>query len=453
MSAVAYVISYRTLPSIERAARRTMSDHLDREQGAWKPFLDMLASEHGEMQIPARQQAITGRQLATAFDMLRAKLDDPDGFGRLTADSFRRTTVAPPPSGSTEGQLVLGLHAAGRASDAAAAYAGFVVLELSAGHQVHRPAEDFAAFLKLGGTLLAAGHVAAALPASKLASSGIGSAKAKAEDLLASLDGQVAEVSAINADHAAGLSRMRDLMAAGAVRLRRTLLRAERERDRRQRAWRADIEAEVEKRFREAEARLQALDLTGFIPPVAVQPGDRRRQQRLLEPIIATRQRRRPGCGKHRVAQPQRIRTARYQPDTRRRRPDVARHPQHPQKLRPPRLGPSVVAQRPHLDAPVPAPGDQRPSRLVRRYTGAGAGAGARARARARAGARPNRLTHPSKAHLPRPRFLMNRPARTQGGRQRPGLPPQPSRPSAPSARPSSPTRNSSSFLLCTKRA
>lgn len=263
MSAVAYVISYRTLPSIERAARRTMADHLDREQGAWKPFLDMLASEHGEMQIPARHQAITGRQLATAFDMLLAKLDDPNGFGRLTADSFRRSTIAPPPSGSTEGQLVLGLHAAGRTGDAAAAYAGFVVLELSAGHQVHRPAEDFAAFLKLGGTLLAAGHVAAALPASKLASSGIGSAKAKAEDLLASLDGQVAEASAINADHAAGLSRMRDLMATGAVRLRRTLLRAERERNRRQRTWRTDIEAEVEKRFGEAEARLQALDRLG----------------------------------------------------------------------------------------------------------------------------------------------------------------------------------------------
>ncbi len=109
MSGVAYVINYRTRPSIERAARRTMADHLDREQGAWKPFLDMLASEHGEMQIPARHQAITGRQLVTPFDMLRAKLDDPDGFGRLTADSFRRTTGAPPPSGSTEGRLVLGL--------------------------------------------------------------------------------------------------------------------------------------------------------------------------------------------------------------------------------------------------------------------------------------------------------------------------------------------------------
>lgn len=289
MSAAVYVINYRTLPSIERAARRTMADHLDREQAAWKPFLDMLASEHGEMQIPARQQAITGRQLATDFDMVRAMLDDPDGFGRLTADSFRRTTVAPPPSGSTEGQLVLGLHAAGRTSDATAAYAAFIVLELSAGHYVHRPTEDFAAFLKLGGTLLAAGHVAAALPASKLASSGIGSAKAKAEDLLASLDGQVAEGSAINADHAAGLSRIRDLIAARVVRVRRTLLRAERERDRRQRAWRAD--AEVEKRFREAEARLQALDRLGrtqhlsrqesfeelkALPYAAAPPGTRR---------------------------------------------------------------------------------------------------------------------------------------------------------------------------------
>ncbi|WP_332744474.1 DUF6161 domain-containing protein [Sphingomonas sp. ZB1N12] len=263
MSDMTYVINYRTLPPIERAARQTMVDHLEREQVEWKPFLDKLASEYGDMQIQAARQPMRGRQLATAFDQLRAMLADPDGFGRITANSFRRATVAPPPSGSTEGQLVLGLHAAGRTGDAAAAYARFVALELGTDDGVHRPAEDFAAFLKRGEILLAAGHVAAALPSSKLASSGIRTSKARAQELLAALDGRVAEAAEINADHATHLSNMRDLTAAGIVRVRRTLLRAERARDRRQRAWRADVEAEVQKRFGEAEARLQALDRLG----------------------------------------------------------------------------------------------------------------------------------------------------------------------------------------------
>ena len=218
MSVMPYVISYRTLPSIERAARRTMVDHLDREQAEWKPFLDLLGSGYGEMQIPASRQAMTGRQLAAAFDPLRAMLNDPDGFGRGTADSFRRTAVAPSPGESMEGRLVLGLHAAGRTDDAVAAYARFVSLELAPDHHVQRPVEDLAAFLKRGETLLAAGHVAAALPTSKLASSGISTSRARAQELLASLDGQVAEAAAINEEHAAGLSGMRDMIAAGILR-------------------------------------------------------------------------------------------------------------------------------------------------------------------------------------------------------------------------------------------
>lgn len=246
MSSASYVISYRTLSPVERSARRTMVDHLDREEAAWKPFLDFFASEYGDMQIPARRQAMTGRQMATAFQQLRAALDDPNAFAAITVDSYRRTAVVPPPSGSTEGQLMLGLHATGRTEDAAAVFARFVSTELAADQYAQRSTGDMASVLQRGETLLAAGHAAAALPASKLASSGIRTSKVRAEQLLASLDEQVAGAAEINAEHAGGLLDLRSSIAQGIVRVRRTLLRAERGRSRRDREWRAEIEAEVQ---------------------------------------------------------------------------------------------------------------------------------------------------------------------------------------------------------------
>ncbi len=263
MSSASYVISYRTLSPVERSTQRAMVDHLDREEAAWKPFLDFFASEYGDIQIPARRHAMTGRQMATAFHQLRAALDDPSAFAAITVDSFRRTAVAPPPSGSTEGQLMLGLHAAGRTEDAAAAFARFVSTELAADQYGQRSAGDMASVLQRGDILLAAGHVAAALPASKLASSGIRTSKVRAEQLLASLDEQVAGAAEINAEHAGGLLDLRSSIAEGIVRVRRMLLRAERGRSRRDREWRAAIEVEVQRRFDEAEARLQALDRLG----------------------------------------------------------------------------------------------------------------------------------------------------------------------------------------------
>ncbi|MCX8476777.1 MAG: DUF6161 domain-containing protein [Sphingomonas sp.] len=260
MSETTYVIHYRVLPNVERATRQTMESYLQREEAAWAPFLEHLSAQPERVQFQYYQRQINGNELAAAFERLREALDDPQKFAAVNAGALRRRTASPPPADSIEGQLILGLYAAGRFDDGLAAYVRFIVTEFGGDLRVQGGAEGASSLNQRGETLLAAAYVSAALPFQKLTASGLKTAQANAAKQLAMLDSTVGEAEQINADHNAKLTGLRDQIATQAAKLRGVFIRAERRRGRNYRDWRGGIDAEVARRFGEAQARIEALD-------------------------------------------------------------------------------------------------------------------------------------------------------------------------------------------------
>lgn len=258
MSQTSYIVPYRAIPSVERATRQTMEAYLNREEAAWAQFLERLSATPQRVQFQIYQRAITGSDLGAVFRRLQDALHDRQKFAAVNADSHRRSTVPPPPADSIEGQLILGLDAAGRFEDSLAAYVRFIAGELGGDARIQGNAT--AALSQRGETLLAAAYVSAALPFQKLATSSIKAAQANAAKQLAILDAAVGEAERINVSHNNALAGFRESIAARAAKLRGIFLRAERRRGRAFRDWRNGIDVEVERRFSEAEARVEALD-------------------------------------------------------------------------------------------------------------------------------------------------------------------------------------------------
>jgi hypothetical protein len=260
MSQTAFVIPYQNLDNVERATRQTMASYLDHEEEVWGAFLEWLSSQNQRVQFQYYQRPITGEALASAFAILRQSLDDPQKFKAVNGSSHRRSTAPPPPSNTLEGQVILGLFAAGRADDALAAYLRFIATEFGGSLHTQSNNNGLLGLIQRGEMLLAAAHVAAALPFHKLTAAGIKSTQANAAVQLATLDETVGKAESLNAAHAAKLSGVRAKLATNAIRLRRLFIRGERQRDRRFREWRDAIDADLTKRFADAEARIEAVN-------------------------------------------------------------------------------------------------------------------------------------------------------------------------------------------------
>lgn len=255
-----YVIQYYSLPHVERASSKTMTTYLEAEKAAWAPFFKDLSGTSETVRIQNYQTTYTGGTLANIFDRLGEALDDPKKFTAINTANFRRQTVAPPPADSVEGRLVIGLHTAGRSEDALAAYVCFVWIELNNSGQVRTAVDSTKALIQRGDLLLTAAYAASALPVQKIVAAGLKMARDKAEQNLQALDAAVGDAEQVNAEHTARLSTVGDQFVRQAKKLKGIFVRAEQRRARRHRSWCEGIDAEVVRRFSDAETRIGALD-------------------------------------------------------------------------------------------------------------------------------------------------------------------------------------------------
>lgn len=254
-----YIIAYRAFANVERASRKTMAMYLDSENLIWEPFLKQLTGLPAEMNIQSSQKVLAISDFSAAFQNLQAALEEPGKFSALTLNGFRRSTVVPPPSDTVEGRLIIGLHTAGRSDDALAAYVRFVAAEIGA-NLARRASGRISMLYERGDLLLAAAHAASVLPYQKLAASRLKTVETQMVGALTALDRSVGEAEQVNVEHASNLADYRERFAGQASKLRGFFIRAERRRTENYGLWRRDIDAEVSRRFTEAEGRIATLD-------------------------------------------------------------------------------------------------------------------------------------------------------------------------------------------------
>lgn len=254
-----YIIQYNSVLNIERASRKTIGSYLDQEKAEWLSFLAELPALAGQLSFQTGQVTHSGNSLAGSLDQLGKLIDDVGKFNSFSRASFRRSNILPPPSDTVEGRLVLGLYHADRSQDAVAAYFRFAAIE--AGVPVTRGGPEVSRVpMERGELLIAAAHAASVVPGHKVASDGLRSAKVRATAVLKALDGTVGEAVQVNAQHDASLRATRDRIGRHAMKLRAIFAGSERGRTRNYRAWRSEIEMEVERRFAEADIRIARLD-------------------------------------------------------------------------------------------------------------------------------------------------------------------------------------------------
>lgn len=259
MGQEAYIIQYNSVPNIERASRKTIGSYIDHETAEWLSFLAELPSLAGQLTFQIGQVSHNGASLAKSLDQLGKLVDDAGKFNSFSRASFRRSNILPPPSESVEGRLVLGLYHTGRSQDAVAAYFRYAAIEAGVPLNRNGP-EVLRAPMERGELLIAAAHAASVVPGHKVVSDGLRSARVRATAVLKALDGTVGEAVQVNAQHGASLRATRDRIGQHAMKLRAIFVGAERGRTRNYRAWRSEIELEVERRFAEADIRIARLD-------------------------------------------------------------------------------------------------------------------------------------------------------------------------------------------------
>jgi len=258
MASTNYRISYATLPKLSFSSKAAVERHIDTEEAAWKPFLDIIGGINDRPIESNYGGNVSMGTLSKAFKIMRQTLEDEREFNQLT-ERPPSTLVPPPPSDSLEGQLILGLLTNKRQSDAEAVYYWFVTTNIRAGTQQNRTTKNL---VDRGLALWTAAVASSALPFNRVSSQKIAGAARKAESQIEALNAEVARADEINADHKSELSAIRSKLMNTA---RRVLgIAAKRERMRRQRhtEWMADIDAQVAQRFEDAETRLKAVDRT-----------------------------------------------------------------------------------------------------------------------------------------------------------------------------------------------
>ncbi len=226
-----YRINYSITPSLEFSSKTSAERHLEKEANAWKSFMELVSNANISFDNPSRSIAVSSQ--ADAFEKMLQVIDDPQRFSNISNE--RRTTLSPPPPHETlEGQLILGLHEAGRSEEALAVYVWFLskCLRMERQHNNHTTH-----LMNRGHALWTAAVASSVLPFNQVNSRKIAGAARSAENQLEALNVAVVEAEQINEAHENTLSETRDDWADKTRRLVRTLAKRESLRKKRYKEW------------------------------------------------------------------------------------------------------------------------------------------------------------------------------------------------------------------------
>lgn len=242
MSKVPFVIHYRGYPDVSYPTSKAMSQYLAQEEAVWTPVLSTISSDFARKFNFSHSHGLSGWEvLLGVFSALRRELSDAGAFGRLTSSGHQ--FMAPPPSTSSEGQVILGLHSSDRKAQAIDALLAFINtsrgINTSGNPSILKQ-------IQRGNALLGAAYVAEVLPFHKVSSQKIAgsvrSADLKVESLDEAIQRFLDEADEINKAHRAELSAFRDGESHTAGRVRRILRKREVRREKKFTKWFASSE-------------------------------------------------------------------------------------------------------------------------------------------------------------------------------------------------------------------
>lgn len=255
MAVQEYIINYIDIPGVSFPSKTGAKKYLEAEKSIWLPFFESIIVYNQPSTIPTRKFNGTYEFLANSFQILISHLNDPVQFNRTTTSHFA-SSFPPPPSSSLEGQLILGLLSNNRLNDAVCVYLWFLKKALDY-NNYH---EAFKHQLERGETLAAGGYAAAALPFQTVTSQRLKGVLRKADAQVKSLSVEVKSAQETNYGHAEKLSDFRATWKRRAKRIESVIISRERNRRTKQASWIDEIKQEVNRRFEQAEIRLDALD-------------------------------------------------------------------------------------------------------------------------------------------------------------------------------------------------
>lgn len=257
MSNQLFQIRYSQIDEVTFPDATEMQKYLESESAIWASFLEYIGN-HGQLsKIPTNYGALSVAALVGALDTLKSRLNDVGQFNQTT-QSHRNEVAPPPPSTSLEGQLILGLAEIRKMEDAACVYLNFTAKNLSVNVDTNQILGNMSA---RGATFLVAAYAASAVPFGRTSAQKLAGATRAAVSAVDSLHREVARASDINLDHANALAEMRDAAALRFRRIQSLLLRRERYRRLRFKAWKTVVDEEVDSRFKAGEKKLRAVEV------------------------------------------------------------------------------------------------------------------------------------------------------------------------------------------------
>ncbi len=234
-----YRISYHIIPSLEFSSKTSAKRHLEKEATAWEGFLEYVSTSNVSFDTPRRNIELSDQ--ANALDTMLQAIDDPEQFSRIT-EGAQSAFAPPPPHETLEGQLILGLHEAGRSDEALAVYVWFLSECMYMNSQFNHQAINL---IERGHALWTAAVASSALPFNQVGSRKIAGAARSAENQLEALNVAVAQAEAINQAHESALSETRADWADKTKRLIKTVAKRETLRKKKHKDWVEQSEAQL----------------------------------------------------------------------------------------------------------------------------------------------------------------------------------------------------------------
>lgn len=229
-----------------------MKRYLLEEQKVWATFLDHLRGVAHVQSLPFEYGGtFTADELANSINQLLEVVDDERKFNQVILDR-NRAVVPPPPSGSTSGQLILGLFGSGWNDDAVSAYLAFLKLNMNFANQLSGPVRSS---IEKGKQLQTAGVAASVLPFNKVSSQKINGAVQKSENLVEVIREEAAEAEAINSEHSKKLEQFRSDVHYRCRRLEKILVGRERGRKASYTRWLEETKSTVLEEFSSAQKK------------------------------------------------------------------------------------------------------------------------------------------------------------------------------------------------------
>jgi hypothetical protein len=193
-----YKLHYEHLEDVVFPSQMGMQRYLAQESEAWAAFLDYVHDNLGTaIATNSGLHSVNAKKLAAAIDNQSARLGDSASFNHSTK-RHANSEVLPPPSGSLEGQLILGLFDTDLKTEALAVYVCFVADNTKARYKSN---DAIHKWVIRGRVLLGAAPIVKALPYSRVSTAKIAGAARTAENHVQSLADEVVAAQELNTQH------------------------------------------------------------------------------------------------------------------------------------------------------------------------------------------------------------------------------------------------------------